>query len=661
MAGIEVTIGADTSGFDAGVNRTKKQLSQMGGEFRQGATEAAKWGAALVAAGAAAGAAIVNNSIQAAKELDNLSKVANTSRETFQAWAVGAKTVGIEQDRLADILKDVNDRVGDFLTTGGGPMADFFEQIAPKVGVTAEQFRNLSGPDALQLYVDSLQQANLSQQEMTFFMEAMASDATALIPLLRDGGAAMAEQAREAERLGLILSDIESEQILEASRAMTKAAEVAGSFADQLTAELAPIISATSRLMVQMAEDAGGVGEAASDSFNIIIDAAGFVADAVAGVARVFEVTGKTWAAVALEMQGKMLSVADTILNEPIVAVNKLVEALNQLPGIDIEPAGLTGLGESIREQLKIIEGATDLAWSDVEATLMRPLPSESFKRFVAEAKESSEAAAKEIVSIRDAVSASSGGGAAGGQATAEGGESDSDQQDALQRRIEQIRQANMSEVALLNEKFAMENEALNAAREQQLITEEEWFQLSREQKERQEGELTGLEQQAADARNRIAEQEAQFKRKALGDALSSLSTLMNSESKKMFEVGKAAALAQALVDGKAAIVGAYKVGASIGGPALGAAYGAAAGLATFQQIQAIRSASFGGGGSTGGSGGGSVTESINAQTQPVRTLEVSLQGFDPSKAYMGSGIGEVFDAIVDEAADRGLSIVVSR
>src|SRR5690606_448282 len=125
----------------------------------------------------------------------------------FQRWAAGSKRVGIEQDKLADILKDVNDRVGDFMETGGGPMKDFFEQVAPKVGVTAQQFKNLSGPQALQLYVDTLQKAGLNQQQMTFYLEAMASDATALIPLLQDGGKAMNAYGDAAERSGAILSD----------------------------------------------------------------------------------------------------------------------------------------------------------------------------------------------------------------------------------------------------------------------------------------------------------------------------------------------------------------------------------------------------------------------------------------------------------------------
>ena len=88
-------------------------------------------------------------------------QVANATPEALQRWSAGARTVGIEQEKLADILKDVNDRVGDFLQTGGGPMADFFENIAPQVGVTAEQFARLSGPEALQLYITSLERAGV--------------------------------------------------------------------------------------------------------------------------------------------------------------------------------------------------------------------------------------------------------------------------------------------------------------------------------------------------------------------------------------------------------------------------------------------------------------------------------------------------------------------
>lgn len=125
-------------------------------------------------------------------------QIAGEGFEEFQRQAHGAKSVGIEFDKLGDIFKDVRERVGDFVATGGGPMADFFENIGPKVGITADAFKGLSGKDGLQLYYDSLVKAGVSSEEMSFYLEAMASDTTALIPLLKDGGKAFDELGDKA-------------------------------------------------------------------------------------------------------------------------------------------------------------------------------------------------------------------------------------------------------------------------------------------------------------------------------------------------------------------------------------------------------------------------------------------------------------------------------
>jgi hypothetical protein len=174
-------------------------------------------GLALLVTGATAAAtamfSFATASARQSKEIDKGAKLAGMNVEEFQKLAYAAKTYGIEQDKLADILKDVNDKMGDYAQTGGGAMADFFEFIAPKVGVTAEQFKNLSGADALQLYVSSLEKANLSQADMTFYMEAIASDSTLLLPLLNKNGEAYKKLAKRAEEYGLILSEDMIEKI----------------------------------------------------------------------------------------------------------------------------------------------------------------------------------------------------------------------------------------------------------------------------------------------------------------------------------------------------------------------------------------------------------------------------------------------------------------
>ncbi|WP_213662855.1 hypothetical protein [Stutzerimonas stutzeri] len=239
-----------------GKNNTKKAIGEVDGDLSRLSGSAKAAGAAILAAfsvGTVAG--FVKQSTLAVIQMDRMAKLSGASSEQFQKWAFAARSAGIEQDKLGDIFKDVQDKVGDFLQTGGGPLADFFENIAPAAGVTAEQFRNLSGPDALQLYVKSLESANLSQSEMTFYMEAIANDASLLLPLLRENGAAYAELAKQAEELGLILSGNTVQQASEFNQSLNALGAISQGTGQQIAAELLPSLNELSGLMVDVSKE----------------------------------------------------------------------------------------------------------------------------------------------------------------------------------------------------------------------------------------------------------------------------------------------------------------------------------------------------------------------------------------------------------------------
>ncbi len=151
--------------------------------------------------------ALTGELIRNARELENMSRLANSTTLEFQEWAFASKSVGISQEKLGDIMKDVNDKFGEFMLTGGGEMKDFFEKIAPKVGLTAKEFQGLSGPQILGKYYDALQKAGLSQAEITTQMEALANDSTLLSPLLEDNAKKLKEYSNQAHELGVILDD----------------------------------------------------------------------------------------------------------------------------------------------------------------------------------------------------------------------------------------------------------------------------------------------------------------------------------------------------------------------------------------------------------------------------------------------------------------------
>jgi len=249
--GLNMKMTADTSGLGRGMTRSEKLLNGIGKNARSAARSLRVLATIQVGGALLKGLSSVSSAItgyvadvtQAAGAIQNFAQISNSSIAEFQRFAAAAGTVGIENEKLADIFKDVNDRIGDFLQTGGGPMADFFENVAPQVGVTVDQFRKLSGPQALQLYVKTLQDANLSQQEFTFYLEAMASDTTALIPLLKNGGEAFLEIADRAERLGIVLSEDQVGAIREMNGALTLVQKTFEGIIGQVTANLAPIVT----------------------------------------------------------------------------------------------------------------------------------------------------------------------------------------------------------------------------------------------------------------------------------------------------------------------------------------------------------------------------------------------------------------------------------
>jgi len=320
-----------TGAVDENTESTKKQAAQnkILSQTLSGVSTAAKATAGIVTALVGSVAALTITSANNAREIQNLSRVANTGAEDFQRMTFGAKIFGVEQEKVADILKDVSDKVGDFLTTGAGPMVDFFDTVAPRVGVTAEQFRNLSGKDALQLYIDSLERANLSQSEMTFFMEAIASDATLLLPLMRDNGAEMSRLANEADRLGVVLSQVEIDQLNDIKTEISQFQATVQGLSNDLVIALLPSMQEFSELVNdpktvdQLKAIAGAIGTVAV----FAVEAATGISSFVQGLAE----------AAAARIHGPAFDDLERI-NERIAELRENIAHFGSLDPSDLNP-----------------------------------------------------------------------------------------------------------------------------------------------------------------------------------------------------------------------------------------------------------------------------------------------------------------------------------
>ena len=233
---------------------------------------------ALLAVGAAAAtatAAITKLAIDAADarfELSALASVAGESTNDFQALAFATDSVGISAEKLADISKDTKEKLGEFIATGGGGFKDFFEEVAPLVGITATELEHLSGPQVLQKVKDAMDATNISLSEQSFFLESIASDTTLLIPLLAQEGAALQvlTDRFNAATASMQLTANQDEALQDLAQTFDLLKEQSGVAAGAISATLAPTLDQFFNDVIAVVPTAT---QALVDFFNTFIDA----------------------------------------------------------------------------------------------------------------------------------------------------------------------------------------------------------------------------------------------------------------------------------------------------------------------------------------------------------------------------------------------------
>jgi hypothetical protein len=568
---ISVLVGADITALQRAMRQGTGSVRGFESSFGQAAARVARAAAGIGAAAAAAAGAVAvmaANAANAGAQISRLAQVSNTSTTEFQRLAAASATVGIEQDKLADILKDVNDRVGDFIATGGGPMADFFENIAPQVGVTADQFARLGGPEALQLYVTSLEKAGVTQAEMTFYLEGMASDLTVMLPLLRNGGAEMSRLGDEAQRAGRILSDDAIEGAVQLNREMNA---LTATISDKLTKAILDNKDELLALVNFITETA--------------IPAIGTLITSISRAVELYNVARGI---------GDGGGVAEPTQDEK----ERDAQTIKRQPGEgDTSGTGLVYFDPETGEIKEYGDDTPEIPGVTVPAP---PPPPEKPEK-------------------------------PGTPATTETGVSGGASGSGLSR----------DDFDVLRQRFATEYEIMAEEYERQQALLAEYHAAG-----------IASETEYKEAMLRLEEEYGTRKRRAVMDDLSGLSDLMQAENENLFKIGKAAALAQAIINGQEAASAAWEKGMAAGGPPLAAAFTAASLARTGVMVSSIANTSIGGGG--GGSSGGGAAAAPAAAASP---MEVNLRTVGSGDFIRRGDLGDLLNQLQDEAGDRGLRI----
>lgn len=275
-----VELDARTKNLDSALKKTNKQLDKVADKTKKSDSQFVKFDksvktidigfVSLAAAGLALATALTAVVLSSAKSQQNLailSRQAKLSTEEFEALAFATKQYGINAEQIADISKDLSDKLGEFGKAGTGAFQDF----ADVVGLTKEEaksaaieFENMSGDQIIGEMVRQMEAAGASTNEMTFALESMGNDLSRLLPLFSNNSKELnsltGTYKKATDQLKLTNAEIEGLQgVATTFDILTESMSKAGTL---ISAQIAPLLD----------EFFNGVIDVVPEATNTIID-----------------------------------------------------------------------------------------------------------------------------------------------------------------------------------------------------------------------------------------------------------------------------------------------------------------------------------------------------------------------------------------------------
>jgi hypothetical protein len=213
----------------------------------------------------------------------------------------------------------------------------------------------------------------------------------------------------------------------------------------------------------------------------------------------------------------------------------------------------------------------------------------------------------------------------------------------------------------LAAERLEKELETLAMAHENKLLSEEDYLLQKAMLEQKYMEESADRAKEFADKEVQIEKAKQAAKMNALTMTFGNLSSLMNTENRKLFEIGKAAAIAQATIS---TYQGAAQALKDIPYP-FNIAAAASVGVAGAVQIANIKSTSLGSGGAVAAGVPGGSTPSGMTPTQTVGNNQnapaggtLTVQGLSAASLFSGDAVAQIAEELLDYQK-RGGNVVL--
>jgi hypothetical protein len=634
----------NNSQFESGAKQSESTLGRLGSRAADVTKTVAKLGVGLGAAGAALVATLTKQGLAAVDAQAKLARSLDATADGVRAIQIAASDAGI--DGLDRSLVALNRRLG-AVEMGGGPAADTLDRL----GLSAQQLQELDADERLAAIADAIKETGMSSQESARHLQQLGFTQAEANDFFRQGGDAIRAARSEVDEYGLSLSEVDAAQVEAANDAFSRIGRVIEVIRQRLAVQLAPIIEYVADLINDAAKESNGFREQIDSAITRGIRLGARLADIVVGVQRAFILAGQGAATLGLMIVKSLHEASAYIMSTPVNAINDLIRTMNRVPGVAIEEMIQPRAVTDTREKIAMMEQAVTEGKIAMQETLMAPMPSTGLEQRLEEIRAKSREAAEQVVADRERMAAP----VEGEEEQAE--EEDEKHREALERRLERLQEHLMSEQELLQHRHEQRLEELRHFKEAEMLTEEEFAQMSEELEAKHQDNLSKLLESGEKTRSNELARFAKANQAIRENAMVQETSALRAGLQTMFGDHKQFGKALANLKKLEAIASAYAWGSSMGGPPGGVAAASAAAYAQTRTASAVSSASFsggttGGGGAPGSDGGVSMTTPQGGGQQSGGTYVV--RGFNENQFVRSDNMREMLEDMWKDGAGSG-------
>ncbi|HFE8682148.1 TPA: phage tail tape measure protein [Citrobacter farmeri] len=207
---------AKVGGFVGGLSHAERASQKWRKQIKEDAKSVAVafTGAATAASAAAigigvAGYNLLKNTSRQITESDRWAKSLNMSTQSLLAWQYAAQKAGVSGDQMADIFKDIGDKIGDAVLNKSGEAVDALDAL----GISAKKLSGESPDKQLLAISDALSKIK-TNAEKTTILESLGNDLSKLLPLLDQGGEKLQKYLKAAKDFGVAPDDSDIESLV---------------------------------------------------------------------------------------------------------------------------------------------------------------------------------------------------------------------------------------------------------------------------------------------------------------------------------------------------------------------------------------------------------------------------------------------------------------